>query len=86
MGGSEGNAVGIAEDPGGGVRQWGFVRGGIGRVTECMADAAREAGATIRTGADVDEILVEGGTAAGVRLASGEVIRVGDVDGLLAAK
>ena len=32
----------------GGVRQWGFVRGGMGVVTEPMADAAREAGCEIR--------------------------------------
>jgi phytoene dehydrogenase-like protein len=61
-----------SEDPGGGVRQWGFVRGGIGRVTEAMADAAREAGAVVRTGADVEEILVRDGRAIGVRLAGGE--------------
>jgi phytoene dehydrogenase-like protein len=68
-----------SEDPGGGVRQWGFVRGGIGRVTECMADAAREEGATIRTGADVANVIVEDGpdgpVAVGVRLASGEELR-----------
>jgi phytoene dehydrogenase-like protein len=64
-----------SEDPGGGVRQWGFVRGGIGLVTEYMADAARELGAEIRTGAPVAEILVEDGAAAGVRLASGEELR-----------
>ena len=33
-----------ASRPRGGVRQWGFVRGGMGRLTETMADAAREAG------------------------------------------
>lgn len=64
-----------AEQAGGGLRTWGFVRGGIGRVTEAMADAAREAGATIRVGAEVEEVLVEGGTAAGVRLTDGEEIR-----------
>lgn len=61
-----------SEEPGGGVRQWGFVRGGIGLVTEYMADAAREVGAEIRTGADVTEILVRDGRAVGVRLAGGE--------------
>jgi len=64
-----------AEQAGGGLRSWGFVRGGIGRVTEAMADAAREQGATIRTGAEVEEILVEAGKVAGVRLAGGEEIR-----------
>ena len=38
-----------SEETGGGPRAWGFVRGGMGRVTEAMADAAREAGAEIRT-------------------------------------
>ncbi len=36
------------EQPDGGVRQWGFVRGGMGRLTATMADAAREAGCEIR--------------------------------------
>jgi phytoene dehydrogenase-like protein len=62
------------EDPSAGVRAWGFVRGGIGRVTELMAEAAVEAGATIRTEAEVEEILVSGGVARGVRLLDGEVI------------
>ncbi len=57
------------------MRAWGFVRGGIGRVTELMAEAALEAGATIRTEAEVEEILVTGGAASGVRLAGGEELR-----------
>jgi phytoene dehydrogenase-like protein len=61
-----------AEQAGGGIRQWGFVRGGIGRLTEAMADAAREAGAVIRTAAPVERVLVEDGRAIGVRLAGGE--------------
>ena len=64
-----------AETAGGGIRQWGFVRGGIGRVTEAMADAAREAGAVIRTSAPVARILAENGRATGVELAGGEQIR-----------
>ncbi|MBN8865949.1 MAG: NAD(P)/FAD-dependent oxidoreductase [Solirubrobacterales bacterium] len=63
------------EDTEAGARSWGFVRGGIGRVTEAMADAAREAGAEIRTEAEVEEILVTGGRATGVRLAGGEVVQ-----------
>jgi phytoene dehydrogenase-like protein len=58
-----------------GIRQWGFVRGGIGRLTEAMADSAREAGAEIRTEAPVEQILIEDGRAVGVGLASGEEIR-----------
>jgi len=60
---------------GGGMRAWGFVRGGMGRLAETMADAAREAGAEIRTGAEVERILVEGGSARGVVLAGGEEVR-----------
>jgi phytoene dehydrogenase-like protein len=63
-----------AEQAGGGSRSWGFVRGGIGSVTAAMAEAAREAGAEIRTSAEVERILVEGGRARGVALASGEQI------------
>ena len=64
-----------SDQSGGGIRQWGFVRGGIGRLTEAMADAAREAGAEIRTEAQVEEILIEQGRAVGVALASGEELR-----------
>lgn len=52
----------------------GFVRGGMGRLTELMADAAREQGAVIRTGAPVARVLVEAGQARGVELAAGERI------------
>jgi phytoene dehydrogenase-like protein len=54
---------------------WGFVRGGMGAVAEAIASSARSRGATIRTGAAVDRVLVEGGRAAGVVLAGGEEIR-----------
>ncbi|HVQ86647.1 MAG TPA: NAD(P)/FAD-dependent oxidoreductase [Actinomycetes bacterium] len=68
-----------SEETGAGVRSWGFVRGGIGRVTEMLADAAIEAGATIRTDSEVDEILVRAGRAYGVRLADGSVLTSGTV-------
>jgi phytoene dehydrogenase-like protein len=64
-----------AEEAGGGVRSWGFVRGGMGVVTDLMADAAREAGAEIRTGVEVEAVVVDDGRAAGVRLAGGEEVR-----------
>ncbi|MGA7396755.1 MAG: NAD(P)/FAD-dependent oxidoreductase [Solirubrobacterales bacterium] len=63
------------EDIEGGARSWGFVRGGIGKVTEAMADAAREAGAEIRTEAVVDRVIIEGGQARGLKLADGSEIR-----------
>ena len=59
-----------AADPSGAV-PWGFVAGGMGEVTRMMADAAREEGAEIRTGAEVERILLDGGRARGVELAGG---------------
>lgn len=52
-----------------------FIRGGAGAITQAMAAAAKEAGAEIRTSADVKEIIIKDGTALGVVLASGEEIR-----------
>ena len=51
-----------------------FPAGGVGAITLAMADAAKQAGAEIRTGADIAEIRVKDGVATGVVLASGEEI------------
>jgi phytoene dehydrogenase-like protein len=51
---------------------WGFVRGGMGAVSNAIADSARSSGATIRTSAPVKQILVRNGAVAGVALQSGE--------------
>jgi phytoene dehydrogenase-like protein len=64
-----------SDEADGGVRQWGFVRGGMGRVTETMAEAAREAGAEIRCDAEVQRVLTKSGRAVGVQLTSGEELR-----------
>lgn len=53
---------------------WGFVRGGMGAVSEAIASAAREAGVVIRTSAPVSRILVHQGAVTGVMLESGEEI------------
>jgi len=59
----------------GGVRGlWGFVRGGMGAISEAMAASARSRGAVIRTNATVEKILVRHGRAHGVVLQSGEQI------------
>lgn len=50
------------------------VRGGIGRLSEALASACRELGAEIRTGAPVDQIIVERGVATGVLLEGGDEI------------
>jgi phytoene dehydrogenase-like protein len=51
-----------------------FVQGGIGALTAALAQAARDAGAEIRTGVDVARIDVRGGKAVGVVLSTGEQI------------
>lgn len=50
---------------------WGYVRGGMGRISEALAAAARQHGAEIRTGAPVARILTQNGRARGVALADG---------------
>ncbi len=68
----------VSHDPGGGLRRWGFVRGGMGRVTAAMAEAAREAGAEIRTGVAVERILTRdsgsGVQVTGVHLEDGSTL------------
>ena len=58
---------------------WGFQEGGMGAVADAIGSAAREQGATIRTGSRVARVLLEGGRAAGVVLDNGEEIRAGVV-------
>jgi phytoene dehydrogenase-like protein len=58
---------------------WGFQEGGMGAVADAIGRAAREQGATIRTGSRVARVLLEGGRAAGVVLDNGEEIRAGVV-------
>jgi phytoene dehydrogenase-like protein len=59
----------------GAFRAWGLARGGTGAISNALAAAAREAGADIRTGAEVARILVRGGTAEGVVLQNGDEYR-----------
>jgi phytoene dehydrogenase-like protein len=51
-----------------------FAIGGTGAITQAMAAAAKEAGAEIRTSAEVSEVRVKDGVATGVALANGEEI------------
>ena len=50
---------------------WGYVRGGMGAVSEAIASSAREAGVEILTDAEVAEIDVRDGVARGVHLLDG---------------
>ena len=53
-------------------RAWGFARGGTGALSQAIASAAREAGATIRVNAPVAQVIVKDGAAAGVALENGD--------------
>jgi phytoene dehydrogenase-like protein len=54
---------------------WGYVRGGMGGLSEALARAARDLGVEIRCEAEVARILVRGGRAVGVALAGGDEYR-----------
>jgi phytoene dehydrogenase-like protein len=51
---------------------WGYVRGGMGGLTQALASAARGFGAEIRCGTEVARIVVRDGRVAGVALAGGD--------------
>ncbi len=57
-----------------GFRSSVFVKGGMGVLSEALSAAACGHGAEVRTGAEVESILVEDGVATGVVLAGGEEI------------
>jgi phytoene dehydrogenase-like protein len=54
---------------------WGFVRGGMGALSEAIASAARAAGAEVRTDAEVAQVNVHGSHAVGVTLKDGTSLR-----------
>ena len=51
---------------------WGFVRGGMGAISEAIAASARNYGAEIRTGAPIAKIVVSDGAARSVVLENGD--------------
>ena len=54
--------------------QWGHARGGMGSITLAMARECAARGVTLCTDAAVMRVIVDGGRASGIELASGEVI------------
>jgi phytoene dehydrogenase-like protein len=54
---------------------WGHAIGGMGAITQAMANAARERGVEIEVDASVREVIVEMGRAAGIVLKNGRSIR-----------
>jgi phytoene dehydrogenase-like protein len=61
-------------DVDGSVGAWGFARGGMGAVTAALTGSLRATGGEVRTTAGVQQVIVKGGRAVGVALASGEEI------------
>ena len=59
---------------GGAAGQTTFARGGPGALADALAAAVRASGGDIRTGADVERVLVGGDRVRGVALAGGEVV------------
>src|ERR1051326_5071911 len=58
----------------GAFRSWGLARGGTGAISNSIAEAAREAGAEVRTESPIEKIVVKQGRATGVVLANGDEI------------
>jgi phytoene dehydrogenase-like protein len=58
---------------------WGYVRGGMGMVSNSIAAAAKARGAEIRTNAEVGRILVKDGRVEGVALKDGTEFRASRV-------
>jgi len=54
---------------------WGFAEGGMGAVADACRRSAEELGATIRTNARVQQVLIKNGEALGVVLDNGEELR-----------
>jgi phytoene dehydrogenase-like protein len=62
----------VMGEAGGARGVWGYVRGGMGGVTQALAAVARDLGADIRCDAEVERIRVRAGRAVGVALAGGD--------------
>jgi len=58
---------------------WGYVRGGMGGISNSIAASAKSKGAEIRTNAEVAKVLVKDGRAIGVVLKDGTEIRAAKV-------
>jgi phytoene desaturase len=62
-------------------RKWGvwFARGGTGAIVDALVELFTSLGGTLELDTEVDQILVEGGRARGVRLAGGRVLPADEV-------
>ena len=55
-----------------GAGGWGFIKGGMGAITQALASSAREKGVDIVTGAPIREVRVQNGRATAVSTTTGE--------------
>ncbi len=54
---------------------WGYVQGGMGGLTQALAQAARDLSVTIRCEAEVSQVLVKNGKVVGVALTNGDEVK-----------
>ncbi|SEE77889.1 Phytoene dehydrogenase-related protein [Rhizobiales bacterium GAS191] len=69
-----------------GAGGWGFVRGGMGAITQAIAASGKAKGLEIRTGAEVASIDTANGRASGVTLADGTRIEAPTIASNVSAK
>ncbi len=69
----------VMGETGGARGVWAYVEGGMGRISECLADAAREAGTEVHCESPVQAIRTHAGRARGLALADGREVEAGVV-------
>lgn len=69
-----------------GAGGWGFVKGGMGKITEALADFGAEHDVEIVTGADISRVRVVGGKAVSVETGEGRVYTAGSIISNASAK
>lgn len=57
------------------IGAWGYARGGMGAITQAMAKSAEAHGADVRVNSPVGRVIVENGSARGVELVDGTIVR-----------
>ena len=62
----------VMGDVDGSIGAWGLARGGMGAISQSIANALEEFGGEVRTNAGVQQVLVTGGKATGVVLENGD--------------
>ncbi len=76
----------VMGDVDGSIGAWGLARGGMGAISQAIANALQEYGGVIQTGAAVDRILVRDDAACGVVLENGDELMAGIIVSNLDAK